>query len=170
MDITELITSDHHEQRRMFALLDDMHRGDPGAAAAVWTRLRILLEVHAEAEERLFYPELLKIGTGAGDKDSAAAETRDAVKDHNDIRDAIAETTRHEAGSERWWAGVAATRKANGDHMAEEERESLADFRQSAPVAVRHELGQAFVSFEAGHASGVDSQDKDPDHYVERRA
>ena len=168
MDITELILSDHHEQRRMFALLDDLVEADPVQLRSVWERLRILLEVHAEAEECLFYPELLDIGSGAGDKDSAADETIDAVGDHNEIRDAISEADRHSVGSTGWWAGVAATRRANGDHMAEEEREALADFRRSAQPAMRHDLGKLFAAFEAAHAGGIDSRDKDPDRYVEQ--
>ncbi len=91
MDITELILFQHHEQRRMFALLDDIDRGDTDKLAAVWAQLAILLEVHAEAEEKYFYPRLLTIGTGAGGEDSAGSETKDAIKDHNDIRDAVAE-------------------------------------------------------------------------------
>ncbi len=168
MDITELILSDHHEQRRMFAQLDDLIDADRVGLGAVWRRMRILLEVHAEAEERLFYPLLLTVGSGAGDKDSAADEALDAVSDHNEIRDAIAETERHEVGTQDWWAGVDATRRANGDHMAEEEREALADFRRSVEPSVRHDLGVLFASFEADHASGIDSHDKNPEDYVDR--
>ena len=61
MDITDLILADHHEQRRMFALLDAIG-DDPERLAPVWNRLSILLEVHADAEERLFYPRLLDVG------------------------------------------------------------------------------------------------------------
>ena len=50
MDITDLILADHHEQRRMFALLDEIG-DDPERLAPVWNRLSILLEVHADAEE-----------------------------------------------------------------------------------------------------------------------
>ena len=69
MDITELILEQHHEQRRMFALLDELPRDDPAALGAVWGRLEVLLEVHAEAEERYFYPRLLKLGKGNPDSD-----------------------------------------------------------------------------------------------------
>ena len=34
VDITELILSDHHEQRRMFAMLDDAGREAPACAAS----------------------------------------------------------------------------------------------------------------------------------------
>ncbi len=93
MDITELILNDHHEQRRMFAFLDDIDRGSTEALSAIWGRLRVLLDVHAAAEESVFYPHLLKIGTGAGGKDSAASEVKDVIKDHNEIRTPLPRST-----------------------------------------------------------------------------
>ena len=64
----------------------------------MWARLRVLLDTHALAEERFFYPELLKIGRGADDE-SPAEETRDAIKDHNEIRDTAANVDRKAVGS-----------------------------------------------------------------------
>ena len=165
MDIVELILADHHEQRRMFALLDEIG-DDAERLAPVWDRLAILLEVHADAEEELFYPRLLAVGEGAGGADSAGAETTDAVHDHNDIRDGIRRAGRHPVGSGQWRQAVADTRVANSDHMAEEEREALADFRRHASVQVRHDLGVEFAVYEARHAGGGSLTDKDPDSYV----
>ena len=54
MDITQLILDDHHEQRRLFAILEQIDRTDTAALSAVWTRLAAFLEVHAEAEEQIF--------------------------------------------------------------------------------------------------------------------
>ncbi|MEO9222740.1 MAG: hemerythrin domain-containing protein, partial [Mycobacteriaceae bacterium] len=79
MDITQLILDDHHEQRRLFAMLEQVDRSDTEALTAIWGRLAALLEVHAEAEEQYFYPELLRLGEGAGDKDTPEAETDDAI-------------------------------------------------------------------------------------------
>lgn len=72
MDITQLIADDHTEQRRLFALIDELNPVDRDALQAIWTRLRILLDTHALAEEQIFYPELLKIGKGADDESSNA--------------------------------------------------------------------------------------------------
>lgn len=135
----------------------------------MWGRLRVLLEVHAEAEERLFYPELLRLGTGAGSKDSPEAETDDAIHDHNEIRDAIGLVDAEEVGTGSWWKAVAKVREANSDHMGEEERESLADFRRHADLDLRHSLGLSFVVFEAQHAHGVSAQNIDPSRYIERQ-
>lgn len=165
MDITEMILADHHEQRRMFALLDEV-ASDPDQLEPVWNRLSILLEVHADAEEELFYPRLLRVGEGADGAASASSETQDSLRDHNDIRDGIRRASQHPVGSSDWWQAVTDTRTANSDHMAEEEREALADFRRHAAPQVRHELGIDFAVYEAAHAGGVPLVDKDPDRYV----
>ncbi len=166
MDICELILSDHHEQRRMFAMLDDVDPADTETLGALWTRLSAMLEVHAEAEEVLFYPELLKLGQRLHD-DSEVEETEDAIGDHNDIRDGALEAARHDVGSEGWWKGVNASREANDEHMGEEEHEGLADFRRHVDLATRHAIAVKFAAFEATHVDGVPIVDKDPKEYVE---
>ena len=166
MDITQLILDDHHEQRRLFAILEEIDPADTGTLAAIWARLSAFLEVHAAAEEEIFYPELLRVGIGAGIAAGAEAETLDAIHDHNDIRDAIAAVAGHQVGSGEWFAAVAAVNVANGDHMAEEEREGLTDFRRRAGLQLRHGLAVAFAAFEARHFAGVPAVDKDPEAYV----
>jgi hypothetical protein len=166
MDITQLILDDHHEQRRLFAILEEIDPADTGTLAAIWARLSAFLEVHAAAEEEIFYPELLRVGLSTGRAAGAEAETLDAIHDHNDIRDAIAAVAGHQAGTSEWFAAVAAVNLANGDHMAEEEREGLTDFRRRAGLQLRHELAVAFAAFGARHVAGVPAVDKDPEAYV----
>jgi Hemerythrin HHE cation binding domain len=166
VDITQLILDDHQEQRRLFAILEQIDRSDTGALAAVWGRLAAFLEVHAAAEEALFYPALLRVGIAARRKAGVEDETLDAIHDHNEIRDAVAEVARHSVGSDGWYAAVAGANLANGDHMAEEEREGLTDFRRLAGLQQRHELAVAFAAYEARHVTGVEPVDKDPEAYV----
>jgi hypothetical protein len=166
VDITQLILDDHHEQRRLFALLEEIPRHDTDALTAVWRRLRALLDLHAEAEERHFYPTLVRLGRGGGGS-SPDEETEDAIDDHNEIRDAAAKVEEQEVGSDAWYEAVAAANKANGDHMAEEEREGLTDFRQHISLEIRHDLGVRFAAFEAQHVTGVEPVDKDPQSYID---
>jgi hypothetical protein len=166
VDITQLILDDHHEQRRLFAILEQIDRGDTETLRSVWARLSAFLELHAEAEEEIFYPALLRIGLGTGGVARAEEETLDAIHDHNDIRDTIAAVADHEIGGDGWYAAIAAVNQANGDHMAEEEREGLTDFRRRAGLHLRHDLAVAFVGFEAAHFAGVSPVDKDPASYV----
>jgi hypothetical protein len=170
MDITQLILDDHHEQRRLFAILEQVDPADTDTLTILWRRLAAFLEVHAEAEERFFYPQLLKVGDGAGGKESAADETLDAIKDHNKIRDAVAVTAREAVGSDAWWAAVAAANLENSKHMSEEEREGLTDFRRTASLQVRHDLAVKFAAFEAAHITGVRAVDKDPKTYIDEHA
>lgn len=83
-DITQLILDDHETFRRKFAALDDAD--EPEQLRAIWDPLAALLDVHAVAEEVVFYPELLRRGD-----DDAEDETVDAIGDHNDIRDGVRE-------------------------------------------------------------------------------
>lgn len=166
MDITEVILFQHHQQRRLFAVLDELDHGDTAALGAVWKQLAILLEVHAAAEEKYFYPRVLDLGHGACGAESAAEETKDAIGDHNDIRDAVARAGQCVVGSEEWWSAVTDARLANSDHMAEEEREDLADFRRNSDLRTRHDVAVQFLVFEATHASGIDANDRDPEEYV----
>lgn len=169
MDITDQILDDHHRQRRMFAQLDEIDRTDTERLGAVWRRLSTFLEVHAEAEEQLFYPRLLQVGHGAADADSPEEATIDAIGDHNDIRDAVRRSQEHPVGTDDWWQAVNDARVANSEHMAEEERQALADFRRSTDVDVRNDLGISFAAFETSHVDGVEAQDRDPERFVEER-
>ena len=166
MDITQLILDDHHEQRRLFAILEQIDRSDTRSLSAVWGRLATFLEVHAAAEEAIFYPALLQVGIAARRKAAVEDETLDAIHDHNEIRDAVEDVTRHPVGSDGWYAAVAAANLANSDHMAEEEREGLTDFRRLAGLQQRHDLAVALAAYEAQNFAGVPPVDKDPAAYV----
>jgi hypothetical protein len=166
VDITQLILDDHAEQRRLFAMLEQVGRADVDVLSALWDRLAAFLELHAAAEEAIFYPELLRVGLAARRAAGVEGETVDAIHDHNEIRDAVAEVARHTVGSDEWFAAVAAANLANSDHMAEEEREGLTDFRRLAGLQQRHQLAVAFAAYEARNYAGVQPVDKDPEQYV----
>ena len=167
MDVTQIILNDHAEQRRLFAAISEIDPSETQALRAVWGRLKDLLDAHAEAEERFFYPELLKTGIGAADADDAEDETRDAIGDHNDIRDTGEKVQNYDVGSPEWFAAVADCQVANSDHMGEEERQCLVDFRKRNSLEVRHNLGVKFLEFQSNHLTGVNVVNKNVDDYVE---
>jgi hypothetical protein len=167
-DITMLILADHDWFREQFARLDYLQAeraADRAALARVWRPLADKLDVHAYIEEKIFYPQLLNRGG-----DDAEGETLDAIGDHNDIRDGVREADAAEPGSEPWWAAVGRTREANDDHMGEEEREGLSDFRRNAPIGLREALGRQYSEFMAEHptTAGLSITDRDPRLYVEQ--
>jgi hypothetical protein len=146
-------------------MLDEVDSSDTATLGTLWGRTAAMLETHARAEEEIFYPELLKLGERLHDA-AEVEETEDAIGDHNDIRDGISEAARHDVGSVGWWNGVNAARKANDEHMGEEEHEGLADFRRHVDLDLRHRLGVRFAAFEATHVDGVPPVDLDPEEYV----
>ncbi|WP_249713746.1 hemerythrin domain-containing protein [Rhizomonospora bruguierae] len=176
-DITALIMDDHHAFRLGFARLDDAQGAEE--LAAIWQPLALHLDIHAEAEEEIFYPQLLrrrpKIDPdaareggeekGGGDPEE---ESDDAIRDHNKIRDAVAEAGRHEVGSDEWWRAVWTARTENSDHLAEEEDEVLPDFRRRTSMDLRYELGAKWLRFYGEHPQGRELafRDKDPRRYI----
>jgi hypothetical protein len=163
VDITDLILDDHHRQRQAFARLDNVDPKDTESLTLLWGELAKFLEIHAAAEEAVFYPELLRRADEDGE------ETEDAIGDHNDIRDAVAESAKHRVGTKAWWEAVGNARSANTEHMGEEEDEGLSDFRKHASLDLRNKLG---VEFEAAKSRPVepllDMEDKDPEEYIQQ--
>lgn len=152
----------------MFVGLWDMRpEADLAALADLWQQIADLLDVHARAEETILYPVLLKQGG-----DGAPDETLDAIGDHNEIRDAIREASRLEPGSAPWWDAVLTCRKANDEHLAEEERDVIPDFREHSDPSLRQSLGRAWVRFADEHAGarGISDRDVDPQAYVEENS
>src|SRR5258708_26508273 len=128
MDITQLILDDHGEQRRLFAILEQIDDADRSTLAAAWSRLAAFLELHAACEEEPFYPALIRVGLRSGHATGPEAETLDAIKDHNEIRDAITQGARYEVGTLAWRASIAGFNRTNGDHRAGRQREGLTYF------------------------------------------
>ena len=164
-DICDLILDEHEIFRRRFAELDDERRSEPAVVSALWDALAEHLERHASAEEDVFYPAVLeRVPDGKH-------EAHHAVHDHNKIRGAVRRVAAARAGTDEWWAAVDAANEENSDHMAEEERGPLSEFRRAGIHGLRKELGTRFVAFNLDHAGGwaLDTNDVNPDAYVEDR-
>jgi hypothetical protein len=164
-DVTRLILDEHARLRRMFADLDDARAGgDLDDLSAAWAPLADLLDLHAETEEQVFYPTLLEQGR----RPRAEHETEDAIEDHNKIRDAVRDAGDRQVGSDEWWEAIGRARTENSKHIAEEERGALSDLRIYGGLARRHELGLAWIRFQARHGgrSDVEGTDKDAEEYI----
>ena len=154
-EITALVLSEHDVLRRAFTALEE---AEGPALEAAWTELADRLEVHAAAEESLFYPLLADTGR------EGQQETEHGVHDHNDIRRAVREVADAEAGSDAWWIAVRAAQESNAEHMAQEEREYVPGFREAVPQERREELGMQWMAFHDDHkdARGLSGGDADP--------
>jgi hypothetical protein len=168
LDVTELVLEDHHTLRLRFAALDDAQDMTDAAQrkealTVLWTDLANLLEVHAQCEEEVFYPQLLKKQTEDGED-----EAEDAIDDHNKIRDAVREAAQHEIDSDDWWKAVGEARTENSKHIAEEEREALPDFRHASTLEQRQQLAVAWTKWRSRHQppQDISDEDKDVEQYI----
>ncbi|MGY1693920.1 hemerythrin domain-containing protein [Geodermatophilus sp. SYSU D00814] len=150
-EITALVLAEHEVFRREFSALEDLSGEE---LAAAWAALHARLEVHAVAEEQLFYPLLAQEADGE-------EETAEGVHDHNEIRHAVAAVGEHEAGSEAWWEAVRTARQVNADHMAEEETDFFPPFKESVDDEQREALGMRWLAFHDEHerAEGLSGED-----------
>ena len=162
VDITALILSEHEAFRRSFTEIDGVT--DHAELERRWTELADALEVHAAGEEEVFYPHVLQ------QVDDSVGDTKHAVKDHNEIRDAVRSVADHELGGDAWWEAFRSAREATVEHLGEEETDVLPPFKESVSAEQRDELGMAWLAFHDRHAqaSGLSGADKDPDDYVEK--
>lgn len=159
-DIDVLILSEHEAFRRAFTEIETLTGADE--VLARWQELADQLEVHASGEEEVFYPLLLQ------EVDDSEGETRHAVHDHNEIREAVRAVDAHEPGSDAWWEAFRSAREVTADHLGEEEREMLGPFRDSVDAGTRNELGMRWLQFHEEHdrAKGLSGEKRDPERYV----
>lgn len=160
-DVIELIMADHRRIRRLGQALDDaVRRSDRYSAdwmlSQFWQRLAGLLEAHARAEEEICY--LSMFGPGA----HAAERRREAIADHDDIREAIGEASLQRTGSALWWRASGDALTVAAEHMEREERGVLADCLPRLTLTRRRELGRQWSAFlaawtrDAAAQSGAD--------------
>jgi len=163
-DIDVLVLGEHEVFRRSFNQIEALE--DPAQLAQRWQELADGLEVHASAEETIFYPELLQGVEHAQD------DTEHAVHDHTEIRDAVRGVDTHPVGADQWWVAFRQARAVTADHLDEEEREMLPPFRDGLGADKRHELGMRWLEFHEQHdrAKGLSGQPKDPEAYVTKHA
>ena len=163
-DIAVLILSEHDAFRRAFAEIDQLT--DDGELASRWQELADELEVHASGEESIFYPALLH------EVDDSEGDTKHAIKDHNEIRDAVRAVADHELGTDAWWDAFRHAREVTVEHLEEEEHDVLPPFRESADEGQRGDLGMQWLAFLEEHqrARGLSGEDKDPEQYVEQHS
>lgn len=159
-DIDVLILSEHEAFRRSFTEIEALD--DPAQVRGRWQELADQLEVHASGEEEVFYPLLLQ------QVEDSEGETKHAVHDHNEIREAVRAVDEHEPATDDWWAAFRNAREVTADHLGEEEREMLGPFKDSVDAETRNELGMRWLQFHEEHerAKGLSGDDTDPDQYV----
>ena len=112
MDAISLLKADHRKVEKIFS---DIEKGN-GNRQLLFTELATELTVHAEIEEKLFYPAV---------KD--AEPTHDLVlesfEEHKQMKMVLADLEKAEKGTEHWLAGLKVLMEDVQHHVGEEENE-----------------------------------------------
>jgi hemerythrin superfamily protein len=135
-DIIDLVLQDHHAVEELFGRLQAATGAD--AQAELFEQVKKDLERHAWAEEKVLYPRVRK------DAPEGKGEVKDALEEHDQIRQALKEVEEHEAGTELFTQAVAQLIATTKHHVGVEEAELLPDFRNNSEASERESLGRAF--------------------------
>jgi hemerythrin superfamily protein len=135
-DIIDLVLHDHHAVAGLFDELQAAKGAD--AQAKLFAQVKDALEHHAAAEERVLYPRVRK------EAREGKEEVKDALEEHDQIRESLKEVEEHEAGTELFMLAVVQLVATTKHHVGVEEAELLPDFRNSSEASERESLGREF--------------------------
>jgi hemerythrin superfamily protein len=108
MRITDLIAQDHRTVRALFLELEP---SEPSGRRSLLERIVTELEVHAQAEEQVFYPAVRAV----------SRRVDDAEAGHMHVRALVDAAKRLDPASPEFVAGVRQLERAVLNHAAEEE-------------------------------------------------
>jgi hemerythrin-like domain-containing protein len=147
LNALDLIHADHQEAAALFkTALDDETK--PAAKKAAIAKVCFALTVHANMEEKIFYPALRKAGKSK-EKDSVL----EAAEEHACVKDLIAKIKRITGPDETLEAKVTVLKELVEHHVKEEESEMFSEAR-SVLGAKLDALGEEMQRFKDRAGAG----------------
>jgi hemerythrin superfamily protein len=123
MNAFDLLKRDHQAVSQLFEKLASLGPKAHKTRENLFERLKDDLQVHAEIEERIFYPALQE-----------QDETRDlavkALEEHRQVKQALKDMEALSPGDEQWTARLTALQKSVQHHVREEEEKIFKSARQ----------------------------------------
>ena len=140
MDAFELLKKDHKKVSQLFK---EIEAASGQTKKQIFARLKTELDVHANIEERIFYPAL-------ENKEEARDITLEAYEEHKVVKDLLGELESSNAPEDEWDAKLTVLKENVEHHVEEEEGELFSKARQALSKQEIEELG---VEMEAEKAS-----------------
>lgn len=141
MDLYQLIKQDHQKIKRLFERLAEADQGTP-SQTRIFAELKRELELHAEVEEKHFYPALRQ-------HDEARDLVEEALEEHAEAKDTLEELDQGDKEEEGWAQELSELQEDVEHHVEEEETEifplamKLLDSAQAAAIAREIEQDKA---------------------------
>ena len=143
MDIYSLIKKDHQEVASLFRRLKAAE-GFSETSEQLFAQLREELELHAHAEERVWYPALREA-------EGTQELVEEALDDHELVQDLLNELTALRMDDEAWNEKLEVLEEHVEDHIEEEEGDIFDVARQLFSVEQEVELAQRWQMAKQEH-------------------
>jgi hemerythrin superfamily protein len=144
MRATELLARDHRAVRDLFLQFERTSLDDGSTRQDLFDRIVEELDVHAKAEEEVFYPGVREV----------SRRTDDAEAGHAHLRTVIGEVREHEPASSEFTAGVRLVKRIVLAHVMEEESGVFLDAERMGTPALER-LGAALAERKEALARSV---------------
>ena len=131
MDAFELLKKDHKKVAQLFK---EIEAASGQTKKQLFARLKGELEVHAQVEERIFYPAL-------ENKEEARDITLEAYEEHKVVKDLLGELASNSAPEDEWDAKLKVLRENVEHHVEEEEGELFSKARQALSKKAIEQIG-----------------------------
>jgi hemerythrin superfamily protein len=122
MNATDLLKEDHDRVKEMFDDFRDLDGDDRKEKQQLFRKIADALELHAEIEERIFYPAVRSIRT-----EDAEEITLEAFEEHKIVKTLIGQIESLPKGDERKDAKMKVLMESVEHHIEEEEDEMFAE-------------------------------------------
>ena len=143
MNATELLKEDHDRVKDLFDEFRDCGDGDRQKKQQLFRQIADALEVHAEIEERIFYPAVRSIHT-----EDAEEITLEAFEEHKIVKALIGQIESLPKGDERKNAKMKVLMESVEHHIEEEEDEMFGEADELGDERL-DELGEQMQSLKA---------------------
>ena len=112
MNAIEILTKDHRKVDELFAQIE----GGQGNTADLFKQLYMELNLHAEAEEQLFYPKLELKG-------ETSSQVGHSYKEHQEVKNLLSELSTMNQTEQAWTSKLLQLKQSVQHHVQEEENE-----------------------------------------------
>ena len=140
MNATDLLKDDHDAVKEMFDRFRDLGVEDRREKQRLFDRIAEALEIHAEVEERLFYPAVRSVKS-----EDAQEITLEAFEEHKIVKTLILQIRSLSRGDARKDAKMKVLMESVEHHIEEEEDEMFAEANDLGDEHLE-ELGDRMLS------------------------
>jgi hemerythrin superfamily protein len=133
-DPTRILMRDHRRVKALFSRYEKLGKGNGERKGKLFREIHEELNLHAAAEEKLFYPAVRALGTGR-----SGEMVGEALEEHHIVKVLLKELMNLRPGEEQYDAKMTVLAENVLHHAREEEAEMFPKARK-LPAATRQEL------------------------------